>query len=119
MKGKISITDNGSVTVSGEVRMTIAEIADLFGVYVSTVNANIRTIIKSGVVRLDTRYGATVTGNTIFPEFYDLEMITALAFRINSLRAKLFRDWLLDRATKTRQPIYLQCDFTSKELILN
>lgn len=113
MKGKITITDNGTVTVPSEIRMTIAEIADLFGVYVSAVNANIRAVVKSGVIRPDTRHRATVSGNTILPELYSLEMIIALAFRINSHKAETFRKWIMKKvvvkATDSYIPVIVQC----------
>lgn len=98
---EIIISDNGNVTihsVNGQVWLSKCQLARLFDVYVSAINANIRSILKSGVVQVNIRHGATVVGNTVFPDLYDLEMITALAFRIDSEKAKFFREWVLKKA---------------------
>lgn len=34
---KITISDNGNITIPSEVSMTIAEIAELFGIFLQTV----------------------------------------------------------------------------------
>ena len=96
---KITIEDNGNVSVPDNVRMRPFEIAALLGVYTQRVDAHIRSILKSGVAGADTSGPVTVTGNTITPDFFGLEMITALAFRIHSTRARLFREWVIRRIT--------------------
>lgn len=108
MKGKITIADNGTVTVPSEVRMTIAEIADLFGIFYQTAKINIRAIEKSGVAEGDYTAGGMVEGMKVYPDYYGLEMIVALAFRVRSARAKVFRKWVITRSLKTcGQPIFL------------
>lgn len=100
-RGMISIT-NGRVTITpadGTVWMTQHEIADLFGCFVSKVGSNIRTILKAGILdesRVCYRHWQA-DGN--LSEHYNLEIITALAFRIRSQNADLFRRWLMERAT--------------------
>ena len=89
--------ENGIVSVPDSVRMSIAEIADLFGIYYQTTKKNIRAIEKSGVVAGDYSTGCTVDGQKIYPEYYSLDMVTAVAFRIRSHKAEIFRDWLLRR----------------------
>lgn len=105
--GEVIISDNGHITVhsvNGQVWLSKHQLAHLFDVYVSTIDAQIRSILKSGVVQVNVRHGATVVGHTILPDLYDFEMITALAFRINSEKAKSFREWVLKKAvTKTAQ----------------
>lgn len=99
--GEIIISDNGSVTirpVNGQVWLSKCQLANLFDVYVSAIDANIRSILKSGVVQVKVSHGATVMGNTVFPDWYDLEMVTALAFRLHSEKAKFFREWVLKKA---------------------
>ena len=99
-KGKreiITITDNGIVTVPNEVRMSIREIADLFGIYHRTAKRHIRTIEKSGIVRGDDSMACVVEGRNIYPEYYGLDMVIALAFRIQSKNAQMFRAWIQGR----------------------
>jgi len=98
------MTDNGIVTVSGHVRMSVSEIADLFGIYYRTVKRHIRAIEKAGIVRGDDSMDCVVEGRNTFPEYYGLEMIIALAFRIQSRNATLFREWLCKKAVRKEIP---------------
>lgn len=93
--------DEGRVTIrpsAGGIWMTQHEIADLFGVFVSAVGANTRSIFKNELLREERvrweirhRNGNTTT-------LYNLEMITVLAFRLKSRRAELFRRWIVQQA---------------------
>ena len=75
--------------------MSQHQIADLFGVFVSAVGSNIRAILKSEA--LDewevSRNHIYKNGDTI--TLYNLEMITALAFRMRSPQASVFRKWIM------------------------
>ena len=69
------------------------------------------TISKSGIITLPDNPVETVWmrdfeivellgvvyGKHILPDYFGLDMITALAFRINSLKAKLFREYILGK----------------------
>lgn len=112
---KIVISGNGAVSVPDKVMMPDFEIAGLFGVTMPAVRANIRTILKTGIVTGDFTNGATLVGNNILPDYYGLDMIMALAFRIHSTQAEIFRRWILGKATKVErgiihQPILISID---------
>lgn len=103
-KGKrevITMTDNGTVIVPGETKMSIAEIADLFGIYYRTAKRHIRTIEKLGIAGGDYTMICTADGQKIYPEYYGLEMIIALAFRIQSRNAEVFRQRVLAKVGAT------------------
>lgn len=110
MENRIIRIENGIVSVpqSGEIRMTTFEIAALFGVYTQTVNAGIKAILKSGVVKVDISFPATVSGNTVLPDVYGLEMIIALAFRIRSYNAEVLRKWTIWKVSKMELPEILK-----------
>ena len=118
MKRTIIAIENGIVTVpqSGEVRMSAFEIAALFEVYVQTVNGGIKTILKSGIVKADIPCPVTVTGNILLPDIYGLDMITALAFRVRSPKAEIFRDWVIRRITANPLPTKLIVQLSNKAL---
>lgn len=97
---KITISENGTVTITGPVQMTFFEIAELFGVFVQTIRSNVKAILKSEVVAADVASGGTMDGNLILPDYYGLDMVTALSFRINSRNAGVFRKWILGKATR-------------------
>lgn len=94
--------ENGLVTIrptTNGIWLTQAQIADLFGVFTAAVNANIRAILKSGVLYEDHVIRRTRCRNGNIVERYNLEMITALAFRLKSENAEVFRRWIVERAT--------------------
>lgn len=94
--------ENGRVSIrpaTNGVWLTQSQIADLFGVFTSTVSANIRAICKSGVLDEEHVCRRTRCRNGNIVERYGLEMITALAFRLKSENAEAFRRWIVERAT--------------------
>lgn len=101
---KIIISENGKVSVSDNIQMRDFEIAELFGVFAQTIKVNIRAILKSGVCEGDLSNGGTVIGKSIIPDYHGLDMITALAFRLQSPKAELFRQWILRKMTTVQPP---------------
>ena len=118
MKIAIITTENGMVSVpqSGDVRMTSFEIAALFEVYVRTIDAGIKTVLKSGVIKADISRPVTVAGNTLIPDVYGLDMIVALAFRVHSPKAETFRNWIVRRITADPLPAKLIIQLSNKAL---
>ena len=108
----ITISETGKVSVPTNVKMRDFEIAELFGVFIQTVKANIKAVIKMGVVIPDYTNDGTVVGNLIIPDYYGLDMIVALAFRIQSPQAEIFRQSIFniiaDRSTKSAVFIQLR-----------
>ncbi len=103
----ITITDEGAIVAPQNphrVRMTIGEIAALLGLYYQTAKRHIRAIEKSGIADGDYRMTCIADGHGIHPEYYGLEMITAVAFRLRSWQADTFRRWLMERATQPTHP---------------
>ena len=84
----------------GAVRMSIGEIAALLGTYYQTAKRHIRTIERAGIADGDYRMTCVADRHGVHPEFYGLDMITAVAFRVRSWQADTFRRWLMERATQ-------------------
>jgi hypothetical protein len=100
-RGKITI-ENGVVSVtltddSHTVWMSVGKIARLFGVTTLKVTACIKAILKSGVLWEGDVFHCHHYDNGNSVELYNLDMITALAFRISSPNADVFRGWLMKR----------------------
>jgi len=95
---KITISDSGTVVVPNEVKMSIGEIADLFGIFYQTTKKNIRTIEKSGVANGDYSMSCIAEGQNVYPEFYGLEIIIAVAFRVQSAKADTFLEFVARKA---------------------
>jgi hypothetical protein len=99
-RGDITINNNRVriIPVNGTVWLSQWQIANLFEVFQSKVSSNIRAILKSGVLwESEVCYCHHYeNGNSV--DLYNLEMITALVFRIHSRNAEIFRQWLMKRA---------------------
>ena len=97
---KITISENGRVFVPDKVMLRDFEIAELFGVMIPTIRSNIRAILKTGIATADLTNGATLVGCNVLPDYHGLDMIVALAFRIQSPQAEVFRRWTLIKITE-------------------
>lgn len=85
------------------VRMTEMELAELFGVLVPTIRAEVKALYKSGVVRESETKRCIRLSNENYADVYNLEIILALAFRLNSRYAAIIRRWMLHVATTRRR----------------
>ena len=105
----ISISEFGNVTLPNDttdVWMNESELLDLFGVTAPTIRAGIKTLCKSGVLREYEIKRIIRLSDKCSMEFYNLETIIALAFRIGTYGAKQVRNAVLER-------LYLRKEKTS------
>ena len=81
--------------------LTQKRMAELFGVEVNTINYHIKEIFKSGELYEDSvirKIRITAEdGKNYLTNFYNLDVIIAIGYRVNSFQATRFRIW----ATKT------------------
>lgn len=102
----ITIDEYGKVTMPTDISttaMTEWELCNLFGITAPTLRAGIKALCKSGVLR---EYEIKMTiriSDKCSIEVYNLETITALAFRIGTYGAERVRQALLDRITHGRK----------------
>lgn len=102
----ICIDERGTVSVPANVKMRDFEIAELFGVMIPTIRSNIRAILKTNIARADCTNGATLVGCNVVPDYHGLDMVVALAFRIHSAQAEVFRRWIMRKMMQSNmQPI--------------
>lgn len=117
--GYIRFSDTNSIElnlINSTVWLTANEIADLFGVGISTVNKHLKEIFKDNLLRehevvKEYRYTCFKHGECI-RIYYNLEVITCLSFRIQSLYAKAFREWVFCsfyKSTKCHNAL-IDCD---------
>ena len=115
----ITINGNGQVSVPDSVQMRDFEIAELFEVMMPTVRSNIRVILKTGIATADLTNGATLVGCNVLPDYHGLDMVMALAFRIQSPQTEVFRRWILERVTKAERSTINQLIFISVDKSIN
>ena len=93
----ITISDNGRVNIpSGNVWMSEMELVELFGVIAPTLRANIRAIYKSGTLCPATTQRCDLAMPKSWATFYNLEIVIALAFRLNTFEASRIRQKVLE-----------------------
>lgn len=94
-RGIITISKGGAVTMpTAPVCMTKFEIADLFGVFAYDIRKAIRQIYRNGELQEHETMKYIRQGENVNCDVYSLEMVVAIAFRINSIQSKVFRRYL-------------------------
>ena len=93
----ITINESGRVNIpSGNVWMSEMELVELFGVIAPTLRAAIRAIYKSGTLNPVTTQRCDLATPTSWATFYNIEVIIALAFRLNTYEASRIRQKVLE-----------------------
>ncbi len=91
----ITISENGKVNIpSGNIWMSEMELVELFGVIAPTLRAAIKTIYRNGVLNPETK--CEVITFASWATFYNLELVVALAFRLNAYEASMIRQKVLE-----------------------
>ena len=93
----ITISENGNVNIpSSNVWMSEMELVELFGVTPPTLRAAIRAIYKSGMLCPVSTQRCDLATPASWATFYNLEMVIALAFRLNTYEASRIREKVLE-----------------------
>lgn len=103
----IEITEHGTVIIPDrDIWMSEPELVSLFGVIAPTVRAAIKAVYKSGILKEHGTQRYIRLSDKCSIDVYSLEMVVALAFRINSYGAERVRNAILER-------LYLRKEKTS------
>ena len=93
----ITISENGRVNIPSEnVWMSEMELVELFGVIAPILRAAIKAIYKSGTLCPTTTLRCDLAMPQSWATFYNLEMVIALAFRLNTYEASKIRQKVLE-----------------------
>ena len=80
--------------INNDIWLTQDLIAELFGVGRSTITEHINNILKSGELNEETSVGISdISSGGRKPKIYNLDMIIAVGYRVNSKKATNFRIW--------------------------
>lgn len=100
----ITISENGKVNIpSGNVWMSEMELVELFGVISPTLRAAIKAIYKSGTLCPVSTQRCDLATPASWATFYNLEMVIALAFRLNSYEASRIRQKVLESLCQRKE----------------
>ena len=93
----IIISENGRVNIpDSNVWMSEMELVELFGVLAPTLRAAIKAIYKSGMLCPVSTQRCDLTTPKSWTTFYNLEVVIALAFRLNTYEASRIRQKVLE-----------------------
>ena len=100
----ITINDSGRVNIpSGNVWMSEMELVELFGVIASTLRAAIKAIYKSGTLCPVSTQRCDLATPKGWATYYNLEVVIALAFRLNTYEASRIRQKVLERICQRKE----------------
>ena len=100
----ITISESGRVNIpSSNVWMSEMELVELFGVIAPTLRAAIRAIYKSGTLSATTTQRCDLVTPASWATYYNLEVIIALAFRLNTYAASRVRQKVLENLCQRKE----------------
>ena len=100
----ITISESGRVNIpSNDVWMSEMELVELFGVIAQTLQSAIRAIYNSGMLNSATTQRCDVATPTSWATFYNLEVVIALAFRLNTYEAGRIRQKVLESLCQRKE----------------
>ncbi len=102
----ITISENGRVNIpSGNVWMSEMELVEMFGVIAPTLRAAIRAIYKSETLNPVSTQRCDLAMPKNWATFYNLEVVIALAFRLNTYEASRIRQNVLEGICQRKENI--------------
>ncbi len=112
-RGIISISETGTVTMPDvSVWMTLPEIADMLGVFEYDVRRSIKSIYRNEELYEFETMKYIKRPDGISYDVYSLEIVMAVAFKIQSKKSRMFRQFLMKRTCSGKDgnaipPVYL------------
>ena len=103
------ITNNGQcIHISdGEIWMTAWEIADLFYTTAGVINSRIKAILKTNALKRYEVCQCIRLENGYSGDVYNLNMIIALSYQIDTGHSAEFRKWLISKVASKQKGISL------------
>ena len=100
----ITIRESGRVNIpSGNVWMSEMELVELFGVIAPTLRVAIKAIYKSGTLCPVNTQRCDLATPKSWSTFYNLEMVFALAFRLNTYEVSWIKQKVLEGLCKQKE----------------
>lgn len=100
----ITIRESGRVNIpSGNVWMSEMELVELYGMIAPTLRAAIRAIYKSGMLCPVSTQRCDLATPKSWATFYNLEVVIALAFRLNTYEASRIRQKVLEGFSQRKE----------------
>ena len=117
-RGVITISENGTVSMPTDtVWMTMQEIADMYNVFGCYVRKAVKAIFKDGILKEQGVRRHVWKNDRISYDVYSLELVIAVAFRIDSIESRAFREFIMQSVIgKQTSRTKLVCIFTENAM---
>ena len=100
----ITISENGNVNIpSANVWMSEMELVELFGVIAPTLRAVIIAIYKNGTLCPVSTQRCDLAMPKCWATYYNLEVVIAIAFRLNTYEASRIRQKVLENLCQRKE----------------
>ena len=99
--------------------MSEMELVELFGVIAPTLRAAIKAIYKSGILNPATTQRYDFATLQSWATFYILEVVIALAFRLNTYEASRIRQTVLERLYQRKEKFCYLFSFINQSLSID
>ena len=100
----IKISESGKVNIpNNNVWMFEMELVELFGVIAPTLRAAIKAIYKNGTLCPVSTQRCDLATPARWATFYNLEVVIALAFRLNTYKASRIRQKVLESLCQRKE----------------
>ena len=98
-RGVITISESGTVSMPTDtVWMTMQEIADMYNVFGYYVRKAVKAVFKDGILKEQGVRRHVRKNDRISYDVYSLELVIAVAFRIDSIESRAFREFIMQYA---------------------
>ena len=98
-RGVITISESGTVSMPTDtVWMTMQEIADMYNVFGCYVRKAVKAVFKDGILKEQGVRRHVRKNDRISYDVYSLELVIAVAFRIDSIESRAFREFITARS---------------------
>lgn len=114
-RGIITISKSGTVTMPTDtVWMTMQEIADMYNVFGCYVR---KAVFKDGILKEQGVRRHVRKNDRISYDVYSLELVIAVAFRIDSIESRAFREFIMQSVIgRQTSRTKLVCIFTENAM---
>ena len=117
-RGIITISESGTVTMpTAPIWMTMQEIADMFNMFGCYVRKAVNAIFNEGILKEYDVRRHIKKDNRISYDVYSLELVIAVAFRIDSIESRAFREFIMQSVIgRQTSRTKLVCIFTENAM---
>lgn len=114
-RGIITISESGTVSMPTDtVWMTMQEIADMYNVFGCYVR---KAVFKDGILKEQGVRRHVRKNDRISYDVYSLELVIAVAFRIDSIESRAFREFIMQSVIgRQTSRTKLVCIFTENAM---